>query len=32
MNKIEEFWYCVAPQEDLPCIKDRKLLQILVID
>ncbi|MBR3563360.1 MAG: hypothetical protein IKN92_01020 [Clostridia bacterium] len=21
MNKIEEFWYCVAPQEDLPLYK-----------
>ena len=25
MNKIEEFWYCVAPQEDLPLYKGQKL-------
>ena len=25
MNKIEEFWYCVAPQEDLPLYKGQEL-------
>lgn len=25
MNKIEEFWYCVAPQEDLPLYKGREI-------
>lgn len=25
MNKIEEFWYCVAPQEDLPLYKGKQI-------
>lgn len=25
MNKIEEFWYCVAPQEDLPLYKRKNI-------
>ncbi|MDE7269050.1 MAG: hypothetical protein K2N81_01085 [Acetatifactor sp.] len=25
MNKIEEFWYCVAPQEDLPLYKGQEI-------
>lgn len=25
MNKIEEFWYCVAPQEDLPLYKEKEI-------
>ncbi len=25
MNKLEEFWYCVAPQEDLPLYKGQEI-------
>lgn len=25
MNKIEEFWYCVAPQEDLPLYRGQEI-------
>ena len=25
MDKIEEFWYCVAPQEDLPLHKGQEI-------
>lgn len=24
MNKIEEFWYCVAPQDDIPLPDDTR--------
>lgn len=28
MNKLEEFWYCVAPQEDLPLYKSQEISSV----
>lgn len=32
MNNIEEFWYCVAPQEDLPLYKGQEISSVACIN